>query len=104
MLPDDSIDRGQPHPRSLSAFLRREKRFKDVIAHFRTHSYAGIGYGKHHVGSRNHSGIKMAERIVQKDHFRFNLQQAAVGHGVARVQAEVHQHLLHLRGLCFDRR
>jgi hypothetical protein len=43
-----------------------------------------------HVVPSNHAWIKMAKRIVQRAHFDFNLQKAAVGHGVARVQADVH--------------
>src|SRR5258708_32449685 len=99
MLPDNSVDRSEPHARTLASLLGRKKWLENMLAHLGAHSRAGVGNRKHRVGSGDHSGIKMAERIVQDDHLRFDFQYAAVRHRIPRVQAEVHQHLLHLRGL-----
>ncbi len=48
-------------------------------------------------------GIEPAVRVVQLHHLGLDLQSPSVGHGVPRVQAQIHEHLLELRWIGFDR-
>ncbi len=47
-----------------------------------------------------HIRIEAAIGVVQFHHLRLDHQPAALRHGVPRIEAEIHQHLFDLRGVC----
>src|SRR4029077_20052278 len=59
--------------------------------------------GDHRVAAGLNVGIEAATGVVQLHHLRLYHQPAALGHGVACVEAEIHQHLFDLRGVCLHR-
>ena len=103
MLLDNAINGGKAHAAGLALLFGGEERLEDAIAGFRVHADAGIGDGKDGIGTGDDVGIEAAVGIVEDGHFGFNGEATAVGHGVACVEAEVHENLLDLGGVGLDR-
>jgi hypothetical protein len=102
MLLDDAINSSKTHAATAAALLGREERLKDAIASLRVHADAGVGNGKDGVRTGDDVRIEAAVGIVEDRHFGFNGEAAAIGHGIAGVEAEVHENLLDLGGVGFD--
>lgn len=102
MLLDDAIHGGKPHAAALAAILGGEEWLEDTVASFRVHACAGIGDGKDGVRTGEDAGIEAAVGIVEDRHFGFNGETTPIGHGVVSVEAEVHEDLLDLKGVCLD--
>ena len=92
----DAVHRSEPEPRTLADFLGGKERLEQMGADAGFHARASIGDGEHRVGSRNRAEMRLRERLVQVDVGRFDGQLPAVGHCVACVHREVHDHLLDL--------
>ena len=67
------------------------------------HAVAGVAYGEHHV--RSGPGVRSLSKVglVELNVTGLDDQLAALGHGVAGVDRQVHDHLLHLAGVGLDR-
>src|SRR5205823_4192791 len=63
----------------------------------RVHPDAGVGDGEHHVGTGARADVATGVRLIQLDVRRLEDQPAAAGHGVARVDYQIEDHLLELR-------
>ena len=88
-LLDNSQNRGKAQASSFADPFRGEERLEDVRPHFRVHSDPGVAHGHHRVTPGREiriGGIGLREGHVG----RRNGQRAAFGHGVPRVQGEVH--------------
>ena len=57
---------------------------------------------QHIIGGRHALGV-VALAFLRRDIGGAHLQPAAVGHGVARIDREIHDHLLELRNIDLDR-
>ncbi len=92
----DAVARRQPEAGPLPFFLRGEKWLEDVLLHLRRHARAGVGHRELHVLAGGHfiDGIKIVHEIG--DVFGRDRDRAALGHRVARIDAEIEQHLLEL--------
>ena len=99
---DDAVDGGEAEAGALSDFLGGEERLENVRERLRGHAGAGVGHGEHDVatglGARMFAAVELVELAIAC----FDLQLAAVGHGVARVDGEVHDDLLDLALIGFD--
>ncbi len=102
MLFDDAVGGCQPHSRALPRLLGGEERLEDALARFGVHAPAGVGNRQNRIATGRNVRIEPAVRVVQLRHLRFDQQSSSVGHGIARVQAQIHEHLLKLRGIGFD--
>ena len=78
-LVDDPVDRGQPEPGALARRLGREERLEDARLGLGVHPAAGVGH---------------RQPRAPVLHLNAHGQPAAGGHRVARVDHEVHEHLL----------
>src|SRR5690348_2622822 len=102
VLLDDTIRRRQPHPATLAAVLRRKERLEDAFASFRIHAHSSVADGQDGISARRHVGIESAIGFVELGHLRLNSEPAAVRHGIAGVQTQIHEHLLDLRWISFQ--
>jgi len=93
-LPDDSVGRGQSQSSALSGTLGGEERLEEVAARGFGHSDAGVGQRDHHVLARTHAQALGGEALVEMHQGGLNGELAAMGHGVARIDRQVHEHLL----------
>ncbi len=92
-MPDKAIDHAEAEPGSLADFLGREERLESPIPHLGRHSAAGIADGQPDIRSGQAPGHCP---LCQDDVPGFDLEHAAVGHGVARIQGKVEERGLQL--------
>src|SRR6267143_533493 len=97
------VSGGRSHARTLPLLLGSEKRFEDALARFEIHAYARVGNRQYRVAPGRNIGVEPAVRVVQLHHLGLDQQSPAAGHGVPRVQAQIHEHLLELNRIRFDR-
>src|SRR5271157_2372466 len=92
----DAVDGRKSKSRALAAFLGREEWLKDMCERSGVHSCSCVGHGQKHVIPG--LGTWMVPRVGQvKLHVSgLDLQFAARGHGVARVDSQVHDDLFDL--------
>ena len=64
---------------------------------------AGVGDGDDGVAARLRLNVQTRVVLVEIEVFDLDAELAAVGHGVAGVDAEVHQHLMNLRRVAENR-
>lgn len=102
VLLDDSVGTRKFHPTAFHVFLGRGERFEDVLSDFRLQPTSAVGDGKNREPASDDAQLEPAVGIVNINHLGFNQQPASLGHGVARIQAEIHEHLLNLRWIGFD--
>ena len=93
------MDGSEAKTGALTQLLRSEKRLEDVIERERVHAGARVGNGHGGViaGARERlvgAVFRVEGRVAGLDD-----ERAAVGHGIARIDAKVHQHLFDLSGV-----
>src|SRR5579859_3348539 len=91
-----AVDRGKTEAGTLAALLGGEEGLEDVGENGRVHACSCVVDGKAYVIS--HAGTRMCPRILRIEMCvcSLNLELAAVGHGVARVDCEIHDDLMDL--------
>ncbi len=99
---DDPVDHGQPQPRPLARLLGGEEGLEGALAGLLLHAVAIVDDGQRGVLAgcqrREQGALRGGEGLdAEPDH-----QLAAVGHGVAGVDAQVHHDLVQLRALPGD--
>ena len=104
VLLDDAVHGCESEAGALPAFFRREERFEDSRLRFRVHAAAGVGHRHLDVVARPQPGVRGDTDLVELDIAQLDRDLAAVGHGVARVDHQVHENLLDLRAIGEDRR
>ncbi len=101
-LLDDAKDRREPEAGAFALLLRGEEGLEDPCLRFAAHPDAGVAHRDSHVRAREHSGVFHLVVVIHLDVRRLDGQLAAIGHGVARIDREVHQKLLDLSGVGLD--
>ncbi|GJD69837.1 hypothetical protein MMMDOFMJ_2775 [Methylobacterium gnaphalii] len=97
-LAHEAVDHRQPEPRALADRLRREERLEGLGDHVRRHAGAGIGDAEREVLA----GLQVPvprRTLVHPLVGGLDGDAAAIRHRVARVDAEVQQRVLELRGI-----
>ena len=89
----------QPQPGALSERFGGEEGVENLFQQFRGDAGAGVGHGNDDERAGLRLGMNLHARLVELDLFQADGEGAALRHGVAGVDAEVHQHLLDLRGV-----
>jgi hypothetical protein len=99
VLPDDAVNRGEAETGALAQLLGGEERLENAVDGGRVHTRSRVGDRKHHVVAG--AGERLVGTVfrVEDDKRGLDEQGAAVGHGVAGVDAEVHQNLFDLGGI-----
>ncbi len=96
---DDSVDDGEPETRPPLVPLRREERLEDAGSGRVVHSHAGVGNPER--DERRGRGCRGCPALREA---RLDSDLSLVADRVPGVHVEVHQHLLKLGGISFDRR
>src|SRR5205807_2597612 len=100
-LLDDAVHRREAEAGPFAGGFGSEERLEDVVAHFGAHSFAGVAHEERRVlafrepGPAHFAGVDARATGLEG-------QRAAVGHGVARVDREVQDHLLELSRISDD--
>ena len=88
-LLDEAIDHGKSKPGAFAILLCRKEWGEYFFQQFRRHADAVIRNGNQHVVSRNDFWMLVGIFLVQINHLGFNHQQAAIGHGIARIDRQI---------------
>jgi hypothetical protein len=102
-LLDDAVDGGEAEAGALADFLGREERLEDLVADLGRDAGTGVGDVDPHVVGDRHALIGRLRRLFGGDVGGAHGELAAIRHGVARIDGEVHDHLLELRDVNLDR-
>jgi hypothetical protein len=94
----EAVDHGQPQARAHADGLGREEGVEGARHHLRGHAHAVVAHGERHVLPHRQVAPARGAR-VDPAVGGFNHQLAALGHGVARVDAQVEQRVLQLPGV-----
>ena len=104
MLLDDPLNHRQPEAGSLADLLGGEERLEDARPHLIGHALAGVGDRQPHVlAGAGLAGIAAGVGRGHLDRLGRERQRAPLGHGVAGVQAQVHERLGQERRVGLDR-
>ena len=95
-LLNDAVHRGKPQPRTFAPLLGGEKGFKDVRERSSVHARPRVGHRQYHVASNLGTRMVPGVGLVQLHIAGLDFEFAAHGHGVARVNCQVHDDLLDL--------
>ena len=82
-----------------SARLRREERLEGMVEHFGRHPVTGIGHANDDVLARGKLRNGADILLVDKHIGGFNGELAAIRHGVARVDSQIHQRRFEVIGV-----
>ncbi len=102
MLFDDAKDRRQPQARAFAGFFGGKKRLENPRQDFRRYAAARVADAETDIAARHGIRIQTRELVVHGFFRRLNDQPSALGHGVAGIHGQIHQHLFqharHRRG------
>jgi hypothetical protein len=99
---DDATRAGETQARALSGGLGGEEGLEDVRQRRLGHALSGVSHGKTHVGARRELPGPNC-RPIDDDCSGLDDNAALRGDCFAAVEEEVHQDLLHLQAVGFDR-
>ena len=89
-------------PGALAQLLGGEEGLEETLLGLRVHAGPGVRDGQHHVRAGLHFYAVLHILLIESHVGRLDGQLAAVGHCVARVDRQVHEHLLDLPGVDAD--
>ncbi len=98
----DAEHRREAEPGPLIEALGREERVEDPAQVLGGDTGAGVAHLEHRVPSQLGAGVQERRLLVELDEAHHELERPPVRHGVARVHAQVHQHLVELRRIGHD--
>src|SRR5436309_3340325 len=96
------IDSRKSKPGPLAFFFGGKEGFEEMGPDLRIHSASGVFHRQHHVWSWLGNDRLFAMIPPQDNIGCFEKQLAALGHGVARIDGEIHNDLLKLPGISLD--
>ena len=99
----DAVDHGEAEAGAFADFLGGKEGFEDLLPHLLADARAGIGDGEFYVFPRRDVGAGGDGSGPEGDIFGGDGKRAAVGHGIAGVDAEVHEDLHDLIRIGLDR-
>ena len=91
---NDAEDRGQSQARAFPNGFGGKERFKDPADNLRIHSSAGVGERQTDKVAIALLGVHRGRRAVNGFEGCGNGKTSAVGHGIARVNRQVHRNLV----------
>src|SRR5262249_961645 len=99
VLANDAVDGGEAEPSAFAQFFGGKERLEDTVEGSGGHAEACIGDGNDHVCAGARERLVGAVLGVEGRVAGFYEQRAAVGHGVAGIDAKIHEDLLDLGGV-----
>ena len=93
---DNPLHRGKAQSRPLPLRLRCEERLEKMSLDLRRHSSAGVADRKHHVSAPSRLHIPAHGPVFKIDICRLDGDAASQGHGVSRIDDQIHDRLLDL--------
>ncbi len=96
--------RRQAEASPLALVFGREKWLEDTSPGSLVDALAGIGDGEHHVRTGVHAQVQIGIFLVEPDVAGLQGQLAALGHRVARVHDQIHDHLFEAARIDFHAR
>ena len=102
MVVDDAVDHRQPHSRAASDRLGGVERLEHALAHCVAHAAAGVGDRQHDPGAAQRRAARRAHGVGRLA-AEADPDRARAVDRVARVDAEIEQHLLDLHRVADDR-
>src|SRR2546430_16120171 len=102
MLLDDAEDHGEAEAGALAGVLGGEERLEDALTDLGGHAVAGGADTEPDILARPRLEVPAQKVGVGNEVGGLEDDAAALGHGVARVEGEVHQHLADLARVGFD--
>ena len=99
---DDGDDGGEAEAGAFVDVLGGEEGLEDFVEHIGGNADAGVGDVDFDVASRFGADVERGVLLVDHAVSDADDEVASVGHGVARVDAEVEEHLVHLGGVAHD--
>ena len=97
VIGDDALNGRQTEACATARFLGCEKGIEDSVDHLLRHSLAGVGHFKHRVGASRGRAVQRCLGVGQRLVPWRDEEVPAARHGVARIDAQVEQHLSQLR-------
>ena len=101
ILLHDSVHRRQPEPGSFPGFFGGEKRFKDARHGFFIHPATRVAETQNDIAAGVEMEMLQGVGFIQVGVRRPDRHLAPLQHGVARVDRQIHQDLLHLARIRF---
>ena len=98
ILFDDAIYGGKPETGTFGSF-RGEERLEDLRLRFCIHAQTSVTNGQHHELTGFHGRMHAGIAVVERDVAGFDGELAALGHGISRVDREIHDDLPDLAGI-----
>ena len=95
-LLDNAIDVGKAQAGAFAGVLGGEKRLEQVGLHFGRHAAAGVRDAQKSVGAGRQMARGKGARLGQREIAGFDAQDTPLRHGVAGVDGQVEDQLLHL--------
>ena len=100
---DNTVYRREAESGSRERFFRRKKRLEQMRVHFRAHAHTRVRNHEQDVRPRSHFRIRRTILFGQMHVRCGDPQGAAARHGVARIQRNIQEHLVHLASVCPDK-
>ena len=104
MLANDAVDGGEAQAGAFADILGGEEGLEDAIEGGRVHSGSGVGDGEHGVAAGLGMLVSRKVDLIERNFSGFDDEAAAFGHGVAGIDAQVHDDLFDLGGIGADDR
>ncbi len=101
-LLDDGLAGRQAQTGAFALGLGREKCLKQMRFDFLGHAGSRVTDAEHHVVAGNGAGVCARVVFIQRDIVGGDGQLAAVGHGIAGIDDQIHQHLPDVAGVGLD--
>ncbi len=92
----DAVDRGKAEARALAHLLGREERIEDFLKMLGLDAGAGVAHLAEHIFAAGKPPVLQRQQFALAHIRGADRDLAAVGHRVARVHREVHDHLENL--------
>ncbi|MBA7484170.1 hypothetical protein ES707_19694 [subsurface metagenome] len=97
-LPREAVHHRQPEPGALADRLCREERIEGACDHIGRHADAGVGNAEREILPRRQVALARG-MLVEPFVGGLDRDAPALGHGVARIDAEVEQRAFQLRSV-----
>src|SRR5580700_11761542 len=96
----DAVNRGESESGAFAPLFGGEERFKDMCERTGVHARASVCHYQEHIAADFRAWMVANISLVQVHVGGFDLQLAAHGHGIARVDGQIHDDLLDLALVC----
>src|SRR5215467_2836274 len=98
-LLDDAVDGGKPEACSLADLFGGEKRLENLLDDLRRNARPAVAHLDQHIVGLRHAFVGKLLAFLGGNIVRAQRKLAAVRHGIAGIDRQIHDHLLELRNV-----